>query len=109
MPVNAIAERVVGTLWRECLAHMIKVNEQHLRPVLAEYVRPTTGRVPAAALALVAPEGLGQRIVPPKVGIIGRPILGGLHHDTNGRRHEGPDSILPSHTRGRSAGVITAR
>ena len=35
---NAIAERVIGTLRRECLDHVIAVNERHLRRVLGEYV-----------------------------------------------------------------------
>ena len=35
---NAIAERVVGTLRRECLDHLIIVNERHLRSLLREYV-----------------------------------------------------------------------
>ena len=32
---NAVAERVIRTLRNECLDHLIIVNEQHLRPVLA--------------------------------------------------------------------------
>jgi putative transposase len=79
---NAIAERVVGTLRRECLDHMIIVNEQHLRRVLAEYVRHYNRARPHRSLALAAPEGLGQRVVPPPVcRVVGRPILGGLHHE----------------------------
>src|SRR5919109_743118 len=35
---NAIAERVVGTLRRECLDHLIILDEQHLRSVLMEFV-----------------------------------------------------------------------
>ena len=35
---NATAERVVGTLRRECLDHLIIMNERHLRLVLREYV-----------------------------------------------------------------------
>ena len=35
---NAIAERVIGTLRRECLDHLIVISERHLRRVLDEYV-----------------------------------------------------------------------
>ena len=65
---NPIAERVVGTLRRECLDHLVIVNERHLRSLLQEYVahynhvgrtsrlsseRRTTGaRAPRRALAL---------------------------------------------------------
>ncbi len=36
---NAIAERVIGTLRRECLDHVIAVNERHRRRVLGQYVQ----------------------------------------------------------------------
>jgi transposase InsO family protein len=36
---NAIAERVIGTLRRACLDHLIILNERHLRAVLREFVR----------------------------------------------------------------------
>jgi transposase InsO family protein len=35
---NAIVERVIGTLRRECLDHLIVLNEQHLMAVLREFV-----------------------------------------------------------------------
>jgi transposase InsO family protein len=36
---NAVVERVIGTLRRECLDHLIVLNEQHLGSVLTEFVR----------------------------------------------------------------------
>jgi len=48
---NAVAERVIGTLRRECLDHMIVLNERHLLQVLREYVeqqqQPSTPRTGA--------------------------------------------------------------
>ncbi len=74
---NSIAERVIGTLRRECLDHLIVWNERHLRRVLAEYVRFYNDDRPHRALDLEPPNG------PKPVGsgrIIAEPVLGGLHH-----------------------------
>ena len=54
---NAIAERVIGTLRRECLDHVIAVNEQHLRRVLGEYVQHYNAMRPHRSLSLDSPEG----------------------------------------------------
>jgi transposase InsO family protein len=35
---NAVAERVIGTLRRECLDHLILLGEHHLSSVLREFV-----------------------------------------------------------------------
>ncbi len=79
---NAIAERVVGTFRRECLDHLILVNERHLRSVLSEYVAHYNHVRPHQALELWAPDDRRPRS-PPRGGgrIVGRPILGGLHHE----------------------------
>ena len=79
---NAIAERVVGTLRRECLDHLIIVNERHLRLVLREYVAHYTHVRPHQALELWAPDDRRSRSPPGSEGqVVGRPILGGLHHE----------------------------
>ncbi len=74
---NSIAERVIGTLRRECFDHVIVRNERHLRRVLSEYVRFYNDDRPHQFLALEPPNG------PPPVGsgpVITEPVLGGLHH-----------------------------
>ena len=79
---NAIAERVVGTLRRECLDHLIIVNERHLRLVLREYVAHYNHVRPHQALELWAPDDRRPRSPPRSEGqVVGRPILGGLHYE----------------------------
>ena len=53
---NAIAERVVGTHRRECLDHLIIVNERHLRSLLREYVTHYNHVRPHQSLAAQAPD-----------------------------------------------------
>jgi transposase InsO family protein len=52
---NAVAERVIGTLRRDCLDHVLILNEQHLRVVLAEYVAYYNADRPHRSLALAPP------------------------------------------------------
>jgi transposase InsO family protein len=35
---NGYCERMIGTIRRECLDHVIVINEQHLRRVLKKYL-----------------------------------------------------------------------
>jgi transposase InsO family protein len=74
---NAIAERVVGTLRRECLDHLVIVNEAHLRTVLTEFVRYYNLERPHRALELETPTPPVRAAAGP---ISCRPVLGGLHH-----------------------------
>ena len=52
---NAIAERLVGTVRRECLDHVIILNERHLRAVLTEFVRYSNMERPHRTLHLETP------------------------------------------------------
>jgi hypothetical protein len=79
---NAVAERVIGTLRRECLDHLIVLNERHLLHVLHEYTVHYNAKRPHRTLVLDSPEG---REPQPKPGatatVVSRPVLGGLHHE----------------------------
>jgi transposase InsO family protein len=78
---NAIAERVIGTLRRECLDHVIVFNERHLRRVLHEYVGHYNRMRPHRSLTLDSPEGRPPQRRPRLGRVQSRPVLGGLHHE----------------------------
>ena len=75
---NAVAERVIGTLRRECLDHLIVLNEQHLRSVLTEFVRYYNQDRSHRTLGLQTPQ---LRPRPTTGPIRSRPVLNGLHHN----------------------------
>ena len=77
---NAIVERAIGTIRRECLDHVIVFGEKHLRQVLREYVSYYNATRPHQSLAAEPPNGPRSSSAPPG-RVISRPILGGLHHD----------------------------
>lgn len=74
---NPIAERVMGTLRRECLNHMIILNEKHLHSALSEFVEYYNNSRTHMSLNKDSPV---SRPVQTKGRIIKTPILGGLHH-----------------------------
>src|SRR6266851_10114313 len=74
---NAVAERVIGTLRRECLDHLIILNEQHLWSVLAEFVGYYNAERPHRTLRLETPEPALRAV---EGQVRSRPVLGGLHH-----------------------------
>ena len=75
---NAVAERVVGTLRRECVVHIIPLGERHLRSVLREYVDYYNTTRPHRTLELETPAG--PRPVQSQGRVVARPVLNGLHH-----------------------------
>jgi putative transposase len=79
---NAVCERFLGSLRRECLDHFLILGERHLYGRVKEYMayfnhaRPHQGieqRIPCRS------ERPDVRLVSRKV--TSRPVLGGLHHD----------------------------
>ncbi len=72
-------ERVNGTLQRECLDHLIILNERHLRRILSEFIDYYTTTRPHLSINRNSP--IPREIDPPSNGkIVSTPILGGLHH-----------------------------
>ena len=76
---NAIAERVIGTLRRDCLDHVFPLDERHLRTILAEYVAYYNRERPHRALRLETPR-LAACSPAGTRAVNARPVLGGLHH-----------------------------
>jgi transposase InsO family protein len=78
---NAIAERLVGTLRRECLDHLIIFNERHLLRLLREYVAHYNAGRPHRALELDPPSATVHPALVSGGRIIARPVLGGLLYE----------------------------
>jgi putative transposase len=77
---NPFVERMIGSIRRECLDHIIAVDERHLRRVLREYIdgyyHPTRTHL---SLGKDAP--IPRPVEPPSMGrVVSLSVLGGLHH-----------------------------
>jgi transposase InsO family protein len=74
---NGHAERLVGSIRRECLDHVVVFGERHLRHVLLSYMNYYNAARTHLSLGKDAP--IERRVQ--SVGRIGaQPVLGGLHH-----------------------------
>jgi len=78
---NATCERFMGSLQRECLDHLIILNEQQLRRVTRKYVRYYNEHRPHQGIEQHRPDGtappnLSEAVIDFEV----KPVLGGLHH-----------------------------
>jgi len=74
---NAFAERLIGSIRRECLDHVVVLNRRHLRRLLKSYFAYYHRSRTHLGLAKDAPSG---RAVMPRGEIIAFPEVGGLHH-----------------------------
>ena len=85
---NTFCERLIGTARRECLDHLIPLNERHLRRILAEWVLHYNRGRPHASLGPGIPEP-SPMIAARSAGhqlsrthrVAATPILAGLHHE----------------------------
>ena len=80
---NAVCERFIGSVRRECLDHILILSEKHVRHVVREYctffnhARPHQGldqQIPIPPSRVVLSEHAHRKV-------IGVPILHGLHYD----------------------------
>ncbi len=75
---DPFAERLIGSMRRECLNHIVVLGERHLRRILTAYFA-YYHRARTHSLDKDAPAG--RPIEPPGPGmIIPIPEVGGLHH-----------------------------
>jgi len=88
---NAVCERFLGSVRRECLDHFLILSERHLYRVMKQYqqyfnhARPHQGieqTIPCQPVSGAEPQKGGE--------LISRPVLGGLHHDYHRQSHERP-------------------
>ncbi len=76
---NPYAERVIGSIRRECLDHLIVLSEDHLRWILREYVRYYNETRPHLSLERNAP--MPRSVELSALGaVVAVPQVGGLHH-----------------------------
>ena len=87
---NAICERTIGTIRRECLDYLIPLGERHLHRILAEWIKHFNAARPHSALGPgipKPPEGVPEKLQRHRHTMASgarvklRPILGGLHHE----------------------------
>jgi transposase InsO family protein len=76
---NPFSERLIGSIRRECLNHVLVLGERHLRRILTRYFAYYSQARTHLALDKDAP---GPRPIelPAAGNIVQRPEVGGLHH-----------------------------
>src|SRR3981189_1565232 len=75
---NGHAERLIGSIRRECLDHIVVFGEDHLRRILAAYTSYYNRFRTHLSLDKDSP---AHRSIQRFGQITGRPVLGGLHHE----------------------------
>jgi putative transposase len=77
---NAYAERVIGSIRRECLDDVVVISERHLHRILSQYVGYDNAVRTHLSLGKDAPEP--RTVQPRRLGTVGEVSrVGGLHHE----------------------------
>ncbi len=77
---NPYVERIIGSIRRECLNHVIILSERHLRRQLKSY--STYYHEARTHLSLDKQSPVPRLIEPPEQGkVVAIPHVGGLHHE----------------------------
>jgi hypothetical protein len=74
---NGHVERLIGSILRECIDHLIVLNEAHLRRILAKF---STYYNEWRLHVLLAKDAPSRRPIERFGDIVAHSILGGLHH-----------------------------
>src|SRR5215510_138447 len=86
---NALCDRLIGTLQRECFDFLIPLTQNHLRRLLYAWVLHSNAGRPHMALgpgmpqppaSLPGPLHVHRHQLPTHLCVVARPMLGGLHH-----------------------------
>lgn len=78
---NPFVERIIGSIRRDCLDHVIVFNERHLRKILREYFDYYHNCRTHLSLNKDPPHHRTVEIETPELGdIVALPHVGGLHH-----------------------------
>jgi transposase InsO family protein len=80
---NAICERFLGSVRRECLDHLLILHEKQLQRVLIAYVCYFNRARPHQGIKQQIPEQKAGSVPPNHESgkVISFPVLGGLHYD----------------------------
>ena len=80
---NAICERFIGSVRRECLDHILILSEKHVRRIIREYCAFFNRARPHQGIDQQIPIPLHDDGLPDHAHreVIGVPVLNGLHHD----------------------------
>ena len=76
---NPFAERLIGSIRRDCLDHVIVFNERHLKRLLSRYFEYYHHWRTHLSLSMDSPESRPVQL-PARDAVIEYPEVGGLHH-----------------------------